>query len=282
MSARAPLPLDPAALKDHARALALAEGFDAFGVAEPDAVGRPASACGPGCRAALWRHGWMAETVTGGSMPAPCGGGAQGGDAGAELRSGPGSRAILARRSHGAISVYAQGEDYHDLIKAKLKRVARGLLAAAGGGDVKVFVDTAPLMEKPLAWRRGWAGRARHQSGVTGARLLAVSRRHRHHLDLTADPPAGDHCGACRACLDACPTAAFPAPYQLDARRCISYLTIEHKGPIPRDLRPLMGNRIYGCDDCLAACPWNKFAVLGQEASSPPARQSRAGAGGSW
>ena len=174
--------------------------------------------------------------------------------------------AILKERSRGAISVYAQGDDYHDLIKAKLKTVARWLVANAGG-DVKVFVDTAAVMEKPLGQRAGLGWQGKHTN--------LVSRQHGSWLflgaifttlELEPDEAEIDHCGSCSACLDICPTAAFPAPYRLDARRCISYLTIEHKGPIPHDLRPLMGNRIYGCDDCLAVCPWNKFAQAGREA----------------
>lgn len=174
--------------------------------------------------------------------------------------------AILRRRSHGAISVYARGDDYHDIIKPRLKAIARWLLAQAGG-DAKVFVDTAPVMEKPLAAAAGLGWQGKHTN--------LVSRRYGSWLflgaifstlDLAPDTPEPDHCGHCRACLDVCPTAAFPAPYQLDARRCISYLTIEHKGPIARALRGRMGNRIYGCDDCLAVCPWNKFAQIGREA----------------
>jgi epoxyqueuosine reductase len=174
--------------------------------------------------------------------------------------------AILRERERGAISVYAQGDDYHDIIKSRLKAIARWLVANAGG-DVKVFVDTAAVMEKPLGARAGLGWQGKHTN--------LVSRQHGSWLflgaifttlDLTTDKPEIDHCGSCRACLDACPTAAFPAPYRLDARRCISYLTIEHKGPIPPELRPMMGNRIYGCDDCLAVCPWNKFAQAGREA----------------
>ncbi len=173
--------------------------------------------------------------------------------------------AILAERDRGAISVYAQGDDYHDVIKPRLKALARWLVATAGG-DVKVFVDTAAVMEKPLAASAGLGWQGKHTNLVSRAFgswlfLGAIFAT----LDLPADPPEADHCGHCRACLDACPTAAFPAPYRLDARRCISYLTIEHKGPIPRALRALMGNRIYGCDDCLGVCPWNKFAQAGRE-----------------
>ena len=173
---------------------------------------------------------------------------------------------ILQRKDRGAISVYAQGDDYHDVIKSRLKAIARWLVAT-GGGDVKVFVDTAAVMEKPLAAAAGLGWQGKHTN--------LVSREHGSWLFLGAvfttlalapDAAEGDHCGSCQACLDVCPTAAFPAPYRLDARRCISYLTIEHKGPVARDLRPLMGNRIYGCDDCLAVCPWNKFAHAGREA----------------
>ena len=174
--------------------------------------------------------------------------------------------AILEERERGAISVYAQGDDYHDVIKPRLKAVARWLVANAGG-DVKVFVDTAAVMEKPLAAAAGLGWQGKHTNLVSrefGSWLFlgAIFTT----LDLPPDAPEIDHCGTCQACLDICPTNAFPAPYRLDARRCISYLTIEHKGPIPRELRPLMGNRIYGCDDCLAVCPWNKFAQAGREA----------------
>ena len=177
--------------------------------------------------------------------------------------------AALSRPETGAISVYARHRDYHDVLKGKLKELAAFLVAAARPekADVKVFVDTAPLMEKPLAARAGLGWQGKHTNLVSrefGSWLFlgAIVT----NLELPPDPAESDHCGQCRACLDVCPTAAFPAPYQLDARRCISYLTIEHGGPIPRELRPAMGNRIYGCDDCLAVCPWNKFASEGREA----------------
>jgi epoxyqueuosine reductase len=258
---------DPAELKDKLAQVAREQGFAAFGIARPDAV--------PNAKARLQQflaegqHGdmaWMETTAERRGDPRllwP------------EVRSvimlglnyGPDQDplAALNRRERGAISVYAQGDDYHDLIKPRLKSIARWLVSAAGG-DVKVFVDTAAVMEKPLAGAAalGWQGK--HTNLVSrdygswlflGAIFTTV--------ELPADTPEQDHCGSCRACLDVCPTAAFPAPYRLDARRCISYLTIEHKGPIPRELRPLMGNRIYGCDDCLAVCPWNKFAQQGRE-----------------
>jgi epoxyqueuosine reductase len=187
--------------------------------------------------------------------------------------------ATLVESERGVISAYARGRDYHDVVKAGLKSVAR-LLAAETGADVKVFVDTAPLMEKPLAQAAGigWQGKhtnlvSRHAGGswlFLGAILTTA--------ELVPDAPEADHCGSCRRCLDACPTDAFPVPYQLDARRCIAYLTIEHKGPIPREFRAAIGNRVFGCDDCLAVCPWNKFAEAARdqrlaakaEATNPP------------
>ena len=173
--------------------------------------------------------------------------------------------AILEQRTRAAISVYAQGDDYHDLIKKRLKALARWLVATAPS-DVKVFVDTAAVMEKPLAQTAGLGWQGKHTNLVSrefGSWLFlgAIYTT----LELPRDDAEIDHCGSCRACLDICPTSAFPAPYKLDARRCISYLTIENKGPIPREFRKSIGNRIYGCDDCLAACPWNKFAQEGRE-----------------
>ncbi len=169
--------------------------------------------------------------------------------------------AVLERRDLAAVSVYAQGRDYHDIVKKRLKRLARWLIEQAGG-EVKVFVDTAPVPEKALGQAAGLGWQGKHTNLLSRewgnwAFLGSVFTT----LDLEPDAREVDHCGSCRACLDVCPTDAFPAPYRLDARRCISYLTIEHKGPVDVDLRPLMGNRIYGCDDCLAVCPWNKFAV---------------------
>jgi epoxyqueuosine reductase len=172
----------------------------------------------------------------------------------------------LAQKDIGAISVYAQGADYHDVLKGKLKRLASGI-AGDFAADVKVFVDTAPVLEKPLAQAAGMGWQGKHTNLVSrefGSWLFLGSVF--TTLELDADAPESDHCGQCRACLDICPTNAFPAPYQLDARRCISYLTIEHKGHIPEEFRAAIGNRIYGCDDCLAVCPWNKFAQVSREA----------------
>lgn len=175
-------------------------------------------------------------------------------------------RVTLDQHDRATVSVYARNRDYHDVIKGRLKQLA-GRLSALGVADVKVFVDTAPVMEKPLAALAGLGWQGKHTN--------LVSREHGSWLFLGAifttavlEPDAAelDHCGSCRACLDVCPTDAFPAPYQIDARRCISYLTIENKGPIPVEFRKLTGNRIYGCDDCLAVCPWNKFASAASEA----------------
>jgi epoxyqueuosine reductase len=174
--------------------------------------------------------------------------------------------AVLETPDRGAISVYAKGKDYHDILKSRLKQIA-GKLVSLTGADVKVFVDTAPLMEKPLAALAGIGWQGKHTN--------LVSRSHGSWLflgallttaELAPDSPEIDHCGSCRRCLDVCPTAAFPGPYQLDARRCIAYLTIEHKGQIAREFRKAIGNRIFGCDDCLAVCPWNKFAEASREA----------------
>ncbi len=249
-------------------AAARAEGFDAVGVTQPDA----APAIGERLREFLsaGAHGdmgWMAANADRRGDPRTLW---------PEVRSivmlglnyGPHDDplAVLRDRRRGGISVYARGDDYHDVIKPRLKRLGRWLIDAAGG-DIKVFVDTAAVMEKPLAEAAGLGWQGKHTNLVSkefGSWLFlgAIFTT----LDLPPDEPMGDHCGSCHACLDVCPTNAFPAPYRLDARRCISYLTIEHKGPIPREFRESMGNRIYGCDDCLAVCPWNKFAQAGHEA----------------
>jgi epoxyqueuosine reductase len=243
-------------------------GFDAIAVATPDAIplapARLAEFVADGFHGSM---DWIAETIARRSEPSTLW---------PEVRSivvlamnyGPDHdpRALQARRDRGAISVYARNRDYHDVIKGRLKEIA-GKIVARAGGDVKVFVDTAPVMEKPLAEAAGLGWQGKHTN--------LVSRDHGSWLflgtifttaELAPDLAEPDHCGSCRACLDACPTDAFPAPYRLDARRCISYLTIENKRPIPHEFREAIGNRIYGCDDCLAACPWNKFANAASEA----------------
>ena len=260
--------MTPERLAADLKAKAAALGFDLCRIAP--ALGSPES----GERLSVWlaqgRQGdmaWMADTAARRASPL-----ALWPEARACVMLGvnyaPRGDALAATRRPdvGAISVYARHRDYHDVIKGRLKQLAGGF-AAQSGGQVKVFVDTAPVMEKPLAQAAGLGWQGKHTNLVSrefgswlflGALFVDVA--------LPPDPPERDHCGACRACLDACPTGAFPAPYQLDARRCVSYLTIEHKGPIPPDLRAGMGNRIYGCDDCLAVCPWNKFAQEAREA----------------
>jgi epoxyqueuosine reductase len=217
----------------------------------------------------LERHGsmgWMAETAERRAHPQAMWSGARSAVV-LGVNYGPDRNPLdtLADRTGAAISVYAQGDDYHDLIKGRLKQLG-GWMASKLGCELKVFVDTAPLMEKPLAERAGLGWQGKHTNLLSrefGSWLFLGSVL--TTLELAPDAAEAEHCGSCRACLDICPTAAFPAPFQLDARRCISYLTIEHKEPIPAEFRPLMGNRIYGCDDCLAVCPWNKFAQAGRE-----------------
>ncbi|MGR9465877.1 tRNA epoxyqueuosine(34) reductase QueG [Rhizobium leguminosarum] len=254
-------------LTEFVRAESAAKGFDLCLITRPDAIPQAKERLGQFIDAG--RHGtmdWMAETRDRRGDPRTLW---------SEVRSvvvfglnyapEEDPRGILDKPDKAAISVYARNRDYHDVIKGRLKEIATRF-AARAGADVKVFVDTAPVMEKPLAAAAGLGWQGKHTN--------LVSRMHGSWLflgtmfttaDLAIDAPETDHCGSCRACLDICPTAAFPAPYQIDARRCISYLTIEHKGPIDADLRVLIGNRIYGCDDCLAACPWNKFASSASE-----------------
>ncbi|WP_188237373.1 tRNA epoxyqueuosine(34) reductase QueG [Sphingopyxis sp. LK2115] len=255
-------PLPP--LEARLEAAARAEGFVAFGIAAADAA--------PHTAARLRQ--WLAEGCHGDMIWM---------ESRAEQRGSPRGlwpavRSVIAlgmsyapaldplaladHPDRGRISVYAQGADYHDVVKKALKATARWLVGEAGDAEVKVFVDTAPVMEKPLAAAAGLGWQGKHSN--------LVSREHGSWLflgaiyttlDLVPSAPGRDRCGSCTACQSACPTDAFPAPYRLDARRCISYLTIEHDGPIPVGLRRAIGNRIYGCDDCLAVCPWNKFAV---------------------
>ena len=262
-------PADPLHdLLEELRQRAEALKFDAFGIASTDGLGSA------GARLLefieLKRYGnmeWMVKTVKRRSDP---------------RQLMPSARRVimvgmsyapdqdpleaLDRRLNAAISVYAKSRDYHEVLKGRLKELA-GLLARRANADVKVFVDTAPLMEKPLAAIAGLGWQGKHTN--------LVSRQHGSWLFLGAimtdaplpvNSPEEDHCGSCRNCLDICPTDAFPAPYQLDARRCIAYLTVEHKGHIPLEFRKPIGNRVFGCDDCLAVCPWNKFAGLAREA----------------
>ena len=243
------------------------EGFSACGVCAPDAIPQAAGRLAAFV-AAGWhgRMGWMAERTGWRGSPAALWPEARSVVMLAEVYTPEADPlAVLARRDRGAISVYARGRDYHDIVKRRLKRLGRWLVAETGA-EIKVFVDTAPVMEKPLAQAAGLGWQGKHTNLVSRELgswffLGAIFTT----LDLPRDGAEADHCGSCRACLDVCPTRAFPAPYRLDARRCISYLTIEHDGPVDEALRPLMGNRIYGCDDCLAVCPWNKFAVAARD-----------------
>ncbi len=260
-------------LKTRLREQALREGFSEMRVCRPgdipSAAGRLAEFVGQGRHGTM---GWMAERMGWRGDPAALW---------PEARSvimlaenyGPSHdpMAVLSHKDRGAISVYAQNRDYHDLVKKRLKRLGRWLIAQEVSAEIKVFVDTAPVMEKPLAQAAGLGWQGKHTNLVSrelgswfflGAIFTTV--------ELSPDAAEVDHCGSCRNCLDICPTAAFPAPYQLDARRCISYLTIEHDGPVDPALRPLLGNRIYGCDDCLAVCPWNKFAAVASEIGYHP------------
>ncbi|NFV80766.1 tRNA epoxyqueuosine(34) reductase QueG [Magnetospirillum aberrantis] len=261
---------DPATVKEAIRAKALELGFDAVGFAPANGEW----SAGLEAFVADGRHGtmaWMEErreqraapkglwpdvrsVVVLGTSYAPAGD----------------PLATLSHPTRGHVSVYARNKDYHDLMKRRLKALGRWMVESFGGA-LKVFVDTAPVMEKPLAAQSGIGWQGRH-SNVVSRRFgswLFLSEIYTT-LEIEADPPEPDHCGKCTRCRDACPTGAIVADGQVDARRCVSYLTIEHKGAIPEDLRPLMGNRVYGCDDCMAACPWNKFAPPTREADFLP------------
>jgi epoxyqueuosine reductase len=260
------------ALAQTLRQTALDHGFSALGITTPDAIPQAAARLHDFLSAN--HHGqmqWMADRSAWRANPAALWPAARSVIMLAEVYTPEANPlAGLNHPSHGLISAYAQGKDYHDLVKRRLKRLARWLIAQSPC-EVKVFVDTAPVMEKPLAQAAGLGWQGKHTNLLSRSLgnwffLGAIFTT----LDLPADQPESSHCGSCTACLDACPTNAFPAPYQLDARRCISYLTIEHKGPVDPDLRPLLGNHIYGCDDCLAACPWNKFAVAAHEIGYQP------------
>ena len=255
----------PATLEKRIKAQAAALGFAACGIARADAA--------PHMAARLAE--WLAEGAHGGMLWMEERAGQRGSPAALwpEVRSiimlgmsyAPAADplALAGEAGIGRISTYAQGQDYHDVVKKALKALARWLIEAAGPGTgIKVFVDTAPVMEKPLAEAAGIGWQGKHSNLVSrddGSWLLLGAIMTTR--DLAPDRPGETRCGSCDACLRACPTDAFPAPYRLDARRCISYLTIEHKGPIPTEFRAAIGNRVYGCDDCLAVCPWNKFAA---------------------
>src|SRR5690554_1116831 len=246
----------------------MALGFDSFGIAPADA--RPDLPEKLNAALAAGWHGdmaWMADTAERRGSPTQLWAGAKSIIV-LGINYGPESDplALLGEPTLGAISVYARNRDYHELIKGRLKELA-GLLARRSGAAVKVFVDTAPLMEKPLAEAAGLGWQGKHSVLVSrefgswlflGAILTSA--------ELPRDKAHAESCGSCTRCLDICPTNAFPAPFQLDARRCLAYLTVEHKDPIPLEFRVPMGNRIYGCDDCLAVCPWNKFASVSREA----------------
>ncbi|MEZ5899248.1 MAG: tRNA epoxyqueuosine(34) reductase QueG [Hyphomicrobiaceae bacterium] len=259
---------DSRALLDFIRDRARSLGLDALGITTPDAIEDAA----PRLMHFLeeGRHGdmnWMADTAERRAAPSLLWPEAQSAIMiGQSYAPRTNPLDALQDPSQGIISVYAKGKDYHDVLKAKIRTLASEI-ARAGSWDVKIFVDTAPLMEKPLAAAAGLGWQGKHTN--------LVSREHGSWLflgailttaPLPADTAEVDHCGSCRRCLDACPTKAFPAPYQLDARKCLAYLSIEHKGHIPRDYREAMANRVFGCDDCLAVCPWNKFAHASREA----------------
>lgn len=259
--------MDLSQLKDDLRVQAQAEGFAGMGICAPDARPDLPEKLSAFVDAGLHgQMGWMAERM---------------GWRGSASALWPEARSVIMlaevytpeedpragaeATDRGVVSVYARGKDYHDLVKRRLKRLGRWLIDR-GGGEIKVFTDTAPVMEKPLAEAAGLGWQGKHTNLLSRDLgnwffLGAIFTT----LDLPKDAPEVSHCGSCTACLAACPTQAFIGPYQLDARRCISYLTIEHKGPVDVALRPMLGNRIYGCDDCLAACPWNKFAVAARE-----------------
>ncbi len=259
-------------LKERLRERAMAEGFAAMGVCAPDAVPEAAGRLRAFLDAGFHgQMGWMAEREAWRGSAAALWPEARSVVMFAEVYTPQGDPlAVLEARDRGAVSVYAQGRDYHDLVKRRLKRVG-GWFAEVSGSEIKVFVDTAPVMEKPLAQAAGLGWQGKH-TNLVGRGLGSWFFLGAMFTTGVLEPDAAevDHCGSCRACLDICPTDAFPAPYRLDARRCISYLTIEHRGPVDPQLRALIGNRIYGCDDCLAVCPWNKFAQAATEIGYQP------------
>ena len=249
-------------LRDALNTRALDEGFSAMGICAPGAIPQAPARLEAFLKAGY--HGqmdWLEKRKTWRADPSALWPEARSVIMLAEMYTPPQDPMwLLKMKDRGNISVYARNRDYHDLVKKRLKRLGRWLIET-GGGEIKVFVDTAPVMEKPLAAAAGLGWQGKHTNLLSNELgnwffLGAIFTT----LDLPKDEAGEDHCGSCRKCLDICPTNAFPEPYRLDARRCISYLTIEHHGPVDEELRPMLGNRIYGCDDCLAICPWNKFA----------------------
>ncbi len=268
-----PVPADtgpsPESISAKVKARALEEGFARAGICRPDAA--PETAARLAEYVARNYHGdmaWMGERMPWRGDPTALWPAARSVIMLAEPYTPEHDPTeVLGRPDRGAISVYAQNRDYHDIVKKRLKRLGRWLIEAVPGTEIKVFVDTAPVMEKPLAAAAGlgWQGKHTNLVGRDLGNWFFLGAIFTT-LDLPPDRAGRNHCGSCTACLSVCPTDAFPAPYRLDARRCISYLTIEHKGPVDEALRPALGNRIYGCDDCLAACPWNKYAATAREA----------------
>ena len=269
-------PVEMQSIKEELLERAASEGFAAAGTTTPKSV--PFLAERLDTFIGLNRHGemnWLGERREWRGDPSALWPKAKSILMLADLYDGPSDLwSALEDQEHGVISAYALGRDYHDVVKKRLKRLGRWLVARSGA-EIKVFVDTAPVMEKPLAAAAGLGWQGKHTNLVSRELgnwffLGAIFTS----LPLPADQSEADHCGSCRACLDVCPTNAFPAPYQLDARKCISYLTIEHKGPVAPALRKGLGNRIYGCDDCLAVCPWNKFAKAAHEIKYAPLPQA--------
>ena len=256
-------------MKARLEAYAIEAGFASMGICRPDAVPELPDRLRTFIDAGMHgQMGWLADRMHWRADPAALWPAAKSVIMLAETYTPQHDpMAVLAEPDRAAISVYAQNKDYHDVVKKRLKKVGRWLIEQAPEAEIKVFVDTAPVMEKPLAQAAGLGWQGKHTNLLSRDLgnwffLGAIFTT----LDFEPDAPQVSHCGSCTACLDVCPTGAFPLPYRLDARRCICYLTIEPRGPVDPDLRARMGNRIYGCDDCLAVCPWNKFAVAGRDA----------------
>ncbi len=272
------MPAGGSSLKEALKARARSEGFSATGICTPDSIPEAGRQLKGFVESGY--HGqmdWMAKRMAWRGSPRALWPAAKSVVMLAEAYTPEHDPlAVLRKPERAAISVYAQNRDYHDLVKKRLKRVGRWLIEQVPGAEIKVFVDTAPVMEKPLAAAAGLGWQGKHTNLLSRRLgnwffLGAIFTT----LELEPDSGAKNRCGSCTACLDICPTQAFPAPYRLDARRCISYLTIEHKGAVDAELRPLLGNRVFGCDDCLAVCPWNKFAVRARDAGYQARKELR-------